>query len=266
MGGKVLNENYVVIQGWMINDLKLKGNELIIFGIIYGFSQYEGQVYNGSLQYLADWTNTSKRTVLNSLQSLVEKGYIEKNEKFINGVKFCEYYVKNFTGVVKKFHGGGEKISLGGSEKISPNNISLDNTNNNNINNKKNKKFLSPLVEFKNVLLTEEELNKLKNNVPKYQEKIEDLSIYLENNPKKKYTSHYATILSWYRRDEKNKSNVSNSYKRKEIVPDWFNKRVEDEPASEEQQAELNELLKEFKDPNFEKEKAELEKLLKENY
>ena len=35
----VKNENYLVIQGWMITELKLKGNELLIYAIIYGFSQ-----------------------------------------------------------------------------------------------------------------------------------------------------------------------------------------------------------------------------------
>ena len=35
----VKNENYLVIQGWMIAELKLKGNELLIYAIIYGFSQ-----------------------------------------------------------------------------------------------------------------------------------------------------------------------------------------------------------------------------------
>ena len=54
MASKVQKDNYIVIQGWMIEDLKLKGNELIIYAIIYGFSQTEGQLFNGSLQYLAD--------------------------------------------------------------------------------------------------------------------------------------------------------------------------------------------------------------------
>lgn len=31
---KVNNENYVNIQGWMINELNLKSNELIVYAII----------------------------------------------------------------------------------------------------------------------------------------------------------------------------------------------------------------------------------------
>ena len=30
---------YITIQGWMRTDLKLSGNELIVYAIIYGFSQ-----------------------------------------------------------------------------------------------------------------------------------------------------------------------------------------------------------------------------------
>ena len=32
------NNNYINIQGWMINNLGLKGNALVIYAIIYGFS------------------------------------------------------------------------------------------------------------------------------------------------------------------------------------------------------------------------------------
>lgn len=88
---KVSKENYITIQGFMITDLKLKGNELIIYAIIYGFSQAENQTFSGSLQYLADWTNSTKQGVQKNIKSLLEKGFIVKTNKIINGIKFCEY-------------------------------------------------------------------------------------------------------------------------------------------------------------------------------
>jgi predicted transcriptional regulator len=124
---KVSRNNYIAIQGWMIRDLQLKGNELLIYACIYGFSQAENQVFSGSLQYLADWTNTTKQSVLNSLKSLTEKGYIGKNEKIINGVKFCEYYAKNLDGVLKNFEYPIQKSLMGGIQKSLTNNISTDN-------------------------------------------------------------------------------------------------------------------------------------------
>lgn len=88
------DEAYVVVQGWMINRLKLKGNELMIYAIIYGFTQMMGdQWFTGSRQYLADWTNTTKPSVDKALKSLVDKKMIVKREKMINNVKFVDYQI-----------------------------------------------------------------------------------------------------------------------------------------------------------------------------
>ena len=53
---------------------------------------------------------------------------------------------------------------------------------------------------FENVLLTDDELQKLAAEIPNYEEYIEKLSHYIESNGKK-YKSHYATILMWNRKD-----------------------------------------------------------------
>ena len=124
---KVSRNNYISVQGWMIRDLGLKGNELLIYACIYGFSQAENQVFNGSLQYLADWINGSKRCVMNCLKSLTEKGYIVKDEEIKNGVKFCSYYATKFTGVVNNIPYPMEESSTGSGEECSPNNISPNN-------------------------------------------------------------------------------------------------------------------------------------------
>lgn len=135
---KVKSENFVTIQGFMVKDLKLKGNELLIYAIIYGFSQTEGQVFNGSLQYLADWTNSTKQGVSKSLKLLVEKGCLQKNEKYINGVKFCEYYATKFNRVLNKVDGGMQQSLIGGIKQSLTNNIDIykiDNNIENNIGN-----------------------------------------------------------------------------------------------------------------------------------
>ena len=99
---KVKRENYITVQGFMLTDLKLKGNELLIYACIYGFSQTENQVFNGGLQYLADWVNSTKQSVIKCLKSLEEKGYIIKREKYINGVKSCEYYTTELNTLLNK--------------------------------------------------------------------------------------------------------------------------------------------------------------------
>lgn len=124
---KVNRQNYITIQGWMLTDLKLKGNELIIYSCIYGFSQAENQVFSGSLQYLSDWTNSTKQGVMKCLKSLVEKGYIAKDDKYINGVKFCEYRATEFNTVINKVEQGMQQSLTPPMQQSLTNNLSFNN-------------------------------------------------------------------------------------------------------------------------------------------
>lgn len=54
--------------------------------------------------------------------------------------------------------------------------------------------------EYNNVLLTDDELDKLKDKFPDWEDRIERLSGYVESKGAK-YKSHYATILNWARRE-----------------------------------------------------------------
>lgn len=138
--GNVREDNYVVIQGWMLSELGLKGNELMIYAIIYGYSQDGQNRFTGGLQYLADWTNSTKQSVIKCIKSLVDKGFIGKEEKYINGVKFCEYYSTKFNGVLNKVEWGIKQSLTGGIKQSLPNNIINNNKNNNKENNKENNK------------------------------------------------------------------------------------------------------------------------------
>ena len=55
--------------------------------------------------------------------------------------------------------------------------------------------------EYKNVLLTDDELQKLKTEYSDYEERIERLSAYIARKGTK-YKSHYATIRNWARKDK----------------------------------------------------------------
>lgn len=170
---KVNRDNYIVIQGWMLADLKLKGNELIVYACIYGFSQAENQVFNGSLQYLADWTNSTKQGVIKNLKSLEEKGYIGKNEKYINGVKFCEYYATKFNRELNRVEGGIKQSLTEGVKQSLPNNIPLDNQDNNPIDKKERKKestyetLINDLIDNEEVKATIYEFIKMRKLIKK---------------------------------------------------------------------------------------------------
>jgi hypothetical protein len=127
---RVKRENYISLQGWMLTDLGLKGNELIIYACIYGFSQAEDQMFTGSLQYLADWTNSTRQGVSKCLKSLVEKGYVIKADKVINGVKFCEYRATEFNGVLNKVVYPMQQSLTGGVQQSLTNNLGINTTDN----------------------------------------------------------------------------------------------------------------------------------------
>ena len=75
----------------MITKLKLKGNELLVFALIHGFSQDGESRFKGSLRYLIEWTGLDKSTVIKLLKQLVDKQYINKFEYEKNKVRYCEY-------------------------------------------------------------------------------------------------------------------------------------------------------------------------------
>ena len=142
MSSSVKDGNYLVIQSFMIKELGLKGNELLIYAIIYGFSQAEGTTFNGSLQYLADWTNSSRQTVISILKTLKEKGLIERVGEDV--VKKTYIYrakkeivkkidqSKNLTSDSQKTLLEGSKNLTSDSQKTLPNNIDIINNNINN--------------------------------------------------------------------------------------------------------------------------------------
>lgn len=84
-------DSFIHISAFMINELELKGNELLAYAIIYGFSQDGESEFTGGNSYLCEWLGTSKQTVINVLKSLMTKGYIRKIEKTVNHVRFNSY-------------------------------------------------------------------------------------------------------------------------------------------------------------------------------
>lgn len=89
-----MKSRYIVIQEWMITELGLKGYELLVYALIFGFSQDGESRYHGSLSYMGKWLKTSDQTLLNALKSLYTKGLIERAEVFKGNQKFVEYWAK----------------------------------------------------------------------------------------------------------------------------------------------------------------------------
>ena len=88
------------------------------------------------------------------------------------------------------------------------------------------KKVKHKYGEYNNVLLTDDELSKLKTEYSDYEERIERLSSYIASKGTK-YKSHYATIRNWARKDkEQPKQPKQSSYQeqvnnRMSVVDNW---------------------------------------------
>lgn len=114
----------------MVTRLNLTGNELIIYAIIYGFSQAEDAEYAGTQGYFREWTSLSKQAVIGILKKLLDKGLIEKREVDVNGVIFNNYKcipldqlgVKNIDGGSKNLTGEVKKLDQGVVKKLDPHN------------------------------------------------------------------------------------------------------------------------------------------------
>lgn len=207
---EVKNTAYVTLQAFMVNDLKLSGNELIVYAVIYGFSQDGKSWFTGSRAYLAHWCQVSKMTVSTNLNKLVQKGLIEKRSRVENGVTFADYravqsalpVVKNLDGVVKKFDGGSKESLPGGSKESLPHTIDTDIAREKIDRNKPRKHRHG---EYGHVLLTDDEFERLQKDLPDYERWIRDLDEYLEEHKNKSYSNHNLTIRKWKRReDERN--------------------------------------------------------------
>ena len=188
------NENYIVVQGWMRNELQLKGNDLLVYAIIYGFSQAENQKFTGSLSYLADWCGATKAGIIKNLQNLLGRGLIERTDRYINGVKFVEYYATQFNGVLNSVERGAVNSVEQGIK------LSLPNNKENNIdsNNKEDNIVKHTYGEYKHVRLTDKERDKLMDEFGEAETlaAIKYLDEYIEEKGYKA-KSHYLSIRRW---------------------------------------------------------------------
>ena len=150
------NTNYYTVHGWMINELGLSGNDLLIYAIIYGFSQDGNTEYSGSLNYLVTFINSTKPTVINCLKKLCERGLLVKTDRIINKQNFPTYTAvvpdltsgKNSLPPLKNSLLGDSKNSLPPSKESLPNNTSIINSNNKTNSSGETPAEQSPAVSF----------------------------------------------------------------------------------------------------------------------
>lgn len=120
----------------MVNELKLKGTELLVYAIIYGFSQDGRSRFTGTRRYLANWCNSSRYGIDKALKKLIGKGLINKEERKIDDVNYIYYQSTKLIGVSTKLTGDINKVDKGSEQSCHINNI-VNNLDNNRKNERK---------------------------------------------------------------------------------------------------------------------------------
>ena len=220
-------EGYIVITPAMIEDLGLKGTELLCFALIHGFSKDRQGVFTGSISYVSMMLGMAPRTIVYALKALIEKGLVEKTELGIAGVQRVEYQISK--GAMQKLQGSYAKIAEDLCKNctppsplspfsssptphtsippISPNH--QENTpsadaegvyTHTRAREKGGMTILEEKVAYgEKVLMFRTEYAKLVERFgePGAARLVEILDDYLVNHPRKRYESHYRAILSW---------------------------------------------------------------------
>ena len=227
-----MNE-YIVIQDWMIEKHKLKGIQLIVYAVIYGFSQDGESKFTGSSKYLMKWAGCSRTAVINALKELADKGLIIKDDRLFNNMNF-PVYSANVGGCIESVQ-GVQKVDRGCTESVQGCTESLHNNIEYNIYNN---------IEYNKELLCTESLQGVqkvdtsKKNIPPT---IEELTAYFKEKSdigtggaaaieaekfyhfyeskgwkvgKVKMTNWKSAVSGWIARNKKNNPNqVKKNYK-----------------------------------------------------
>lgn len=243
-----IKKNYIVIQGWMIQDLQLSGNELLAYALIYGFSQDGEGEFKGSLSYLSSFLCVSKRNTIEILKRLVDKQLIIKKESIEGGVKRVSY-VANITSSdasITTTDGSITEVVMPASPPIPY--ISL-NKEDNIYKEKDNTKVLSkkkvPKESSAKEKVVNEEFEKFKEYInkhaprvaqmkrpftekefldvkSKYNNKVvRDILIRMDNfRDLHKNLSAYRTLCNWISRNENNTKSITDSKTNADREPD----------------------------------------------
>lgn len=123
------NENYIQIQGWMINELNLKGNELLLYAIIYGFSQDGKSEYHGSISYIEDAIRASRPNIIKILKKLLDKKLIIKTKESHYIASKQSLPLGNLL-VNKVYQPSKQSLPVASKQSLPNNNNTNNNTNN----------------------------------------------------------------------------------------------------------------------------------------
>ncbi|MDQ8534194.1 helix-turn-helix domain-containing protein [Enterococcus faecium] len=218
---------YAIIPANVRYDKRLKPNTKLLYGEITALCNERGFCWAGN-EYFADLYGVNKETISRWVSDLIKFGYLNREIIYKEGTnQIINRYLRINQYPID------EKRNTPIDEKVKDNNTSINNTFNNTkeyirelppSKKSKAKPIRHKYGEYKNVLLSDDQMEKLKTEFPNdYQERIERLSEYCESSGKT-YKNYLATIRSWARKEKNESKNASSGYKRtgrREKLPEW---------------------------------------------
>ena len=96
-----------------MRELGLTGNDLLVYAVIAGYSANRQGCYYGSLAYLCEVTGIARRTAIDVLKRLQDRGLLHKEEHIENNIRRCFYEVRGggaeSARVVQNLHGAASQ-------------------------------------------------------------------------------------------------------------------------------------------------------------
>ena len=222
----------LTFENWLDYNSNVNKSDIRLwYTLMYTANRFNWKEFSISISSLIFKSKLSKSDIYRSRNKLKQFGLIEFKEKKGNQ---CTVYKINSCVSLFGTHFGTQFETESGTTFDTPFNTvfetpidtnvgNINKTKNINKNINKNKKEIikEKFGEFENVLLSADELQKLKSKFGAETESyIERLSSYIASSGKK-YKSHYATILSWTQKDAKSFGGVDHGRSGRKLCTEY---------------------------------------------
>ena len=184
---------YSILPANVRYDPNLTSNEKLLYSEITALTVATGECW-ATNEYFARLYNLSTRSITRMIGNLKANGYIELELIRRENCKEIEKRIIRLRGIDKNVLGYRHLCQGGIDKNVQENNTSINNKNEYYTNQKSVKHKYG---EYQNVLLTDEEYNKLKE---KFNNNVNDVIKELDEGIELhgyKYKSHYLAILKW---------------------------------------------------------------------
>lgn len=182
---------YSILPAEVRYDKRLTANEKLLYSEITSLTSKTGECW-ATNEYFASIYELSIRSITRMIANLKKYGYINIVMIRKENSKEIEKRIITLRGIDKNVVGYRQNCPEGIDKIVYENNIKVNNKGEYIYNTKTKHKY----GEYKNVLLTDEELQKLKDNYNNWEELITYLDEYIEMKGYKA-KSHYLCIKKW---------------------------------------------------------------------